>query len=103
MNHHRPPLSQRVISIRTPENIELTYALAGPGSRAAAYFLDVVLMSVAAQLLINLIAYGFGMLLSMLGGNSQLWVVAIGTMLSFALYNGYFIIFEWLWNGQTPG
>ena len=25
------------------------------------------------------------------------------TLVSFALYNGYFILFEWLLNGQTPG
>jgi hypothetical protein len=25
------------------------------------------------------------------------------TLVLFALYNGYFILFEWLWNGQTPG
>ena len=40
MNDHRLPLSQRVMSIRTPENIELSYALAGPGSRAVAYLID---------------------------------------------------------------
>ena len=97
------PLSQRVVSIRTPENIELSYALAGPGSRAAAYFLDLLFMYAVAQLLINFIAYGLALLLSMLGANGQLWVFAIATLLSFALYNGYFIVFEWLWNGQTPG
>ena len=46
MNDHRLPLSQRVISIRTPENIELSYALAGPGSRAVAYLIDLLLMFV---------------------------------------------------------
>jgi uncharacterized RDD family membrane protein YckC len=103
MSDHRIPLSQRIISIRTPENIELSYALAGPGSRAAAYFVDLLLMSAVAQLMINAIAYGLALLLRILGANSELWVAAIATILSFAFYNGYFIIFEWLWNGQTPG
>jgi uncharacterized RDD family membrane protein YckC len=31
------------------------------------------------------------------------WAAALGGLLLFALYNGYFILFEWLWNGQTPG
>jgi uncharacterized RDD family membrane protein YckC len=103
MNNHQMPLSQRVVSIRTPENIELSYALAGPGSRAAAYFLDLLFMTAVAQLVINFVAYGLGFLLTAFGANSELWAVAIATLLSFALYNGYFILFEWLWNGQTPG
>jgi uncharacterized RDD family membrane protein YckC len=103
MNDHRMPLSQRVVSIRTPENIELSYALAGPGSRAAAYLLDLLFMTAVAQMLLNLVAYLFGMLLTVMGVNSELWVVGVMTLLSFALYNTYFIIFEWLWNGQTPG
>ena len=46
-----------MISIRTPENIELSYALAGPGSRATAYVIDLLIMSVVLQVLINLLAY----------------------------------------------
>ena len=34
---------------------------------------------------------------------ANLWVAAIVTLGSFALYNGYFILLEWLMNGQTPG
>jgi hypothetical protein len=32
-----------------------------------------------------------------------LWAAAIMGLGSFALYNGYFILLEWLMNGQTPG
>ena len=35
--------------------------------------------------------------------DSQLWIAAIAALVSFALYNGYFILLEWLLNGQTPG
>jgi uncharacterized RDD family membrane protein YckC len=49
-----------VVSIRTPENIELSYVLAGPGSRAAAYLLDFLVMTVVCQMLINLIIYLVG-------------------------------------------
>ena len=103
MNDHRVPLSQRVVSIRTPENIELSYALAGPGSRAVAYLIDLFLMTVVLQLLINLIAAGIGLLIAAAGVRSDLWVAGIAGLVSFALYNGYFILFEWLLNGQTPG
>jgi uncharacterized RDD family membrane protein YckC len=103
MNDHRVPLSQRVIVIRTPENIELSYALAGPSSRAAAYFLDLLIMSLVGQLVVNLLVAAFAALFSALGPDSQLWVSAIVGLVGFALYNGYFILLEWLLNGQTPG
>ncbi len=103
MNDHQQPLSQRLISIRTPENIELSYALAGPGSRAVAYVVDLFIMFTLCQMLINLLAYAFAMLLSVFTMHSGLWISAIAGLGSFALYNGYFILFEWLLNGQTPG
>ncbi len=103
MNDHRPVLSQRVISIRTPENIELSFALAGPGSRAGAYFVDVLVMLVIGQVLINLIAFALAALAEAVGGNGELWVMGISALGSFAFYNGYFILLEWLMNGQTPG
>jgi uncharacterized RDD family membrane protein YckC len=97
------PLSQRVISIRTPENIELSYALAGPGSRAAAYMIDLLIMFGVCQILVNLFVYVFALILSAVGGEGNVWASAIATLLFFALYNGYFILLEWLMNGQTPG
>jgi uncharacterized RDD family membrane protein YckC len=103
MNNHRLPLSQRVLSIRTPENIELAYALAGPGSRAAAYFLDVLVMFAVCQVLVNVLVTVFAVLLAALGVKEESWAAAVVTLVFFALYNGYFIFFEWLWNGQTPG
>ncbi len=92
-----------MVSIRTPENIELSYALAGPGSRAVAYLIDLFIMFIGAQLSINLIALSAGLLISALGVNGDMWIAGIAGLLSFGLYNGYFIIFEWLLNGQTPG
>ena len=92
-----------MITIRTPENIELTYALAGPGSRAAAYLIDFLIMMIIGQIFINLIALGLAGLLSTFGADGQLWVAAIGVLGGFALYHGYFIALEWLMSGQTPG
>ena len=54
-------------------------------------------------MLFNLLVYAFALLLSAFGVQSELWVSAIVGLGSFALYNGYFILFEWLLNGQTPG
>jgi uncharacterized RDD family membrane protein YckC len=103
MNAHQQTLAQRLISIRTPENIELSFALAGPGSRAAAYIVDLSIMFVVCQTLIYLIVAAIALLVSFLGVTSEVWISAIVTLFAFALYNGYFIVLEWVLNGQTPG
>jgi uncharacterized RDD family membrane protein YckC len=103
MDEHQLPLSQRVVAIRTPENIELSYALAGPGSRAVAYLLDVFIMFAVFQITINLIVAAFSLLIRALGVAGEMWIAGIAALASFGLYNGYFIAFEWLLNGQTPG
>lgn len=92
-----------MVTIRTPENIELSYALAGPASRAVAYLFDVFLMFAVFQVLINLMVSAFGLLIGALGVASDMWVAGIAALATFVLYNGYFIVFEWLLNGQTPG
>ncbi|MCI0665046.1 MAG: RDD family protein, partial [Acidobacteria bacterium] len=33
----------------------------------------------------------------------SLWVIAIATLASFVIIFGYFVIFETVWSGQTPG
>ena len=35
--------------------------------------------------------------------NAPKWVYAVGIVIVFLLFSGYFAFFEWLWNGQTPG
>ncbi|WP_165075816.1 RDD family protein [Paludisphaera rhizosphaerae] len=103
MNDHGTHLGQRVLTVRTPENIELTYALAGPGSRAAAYMIDFFAMFVVGQIAFNLVFAGLAVVLNSLGEGHEAWITAIGLLLGFGLYNGYFIFLEWLWNGQTLG
>lgn len=94
---------QREVIVRTPENIELRYELCGAGSRAAAYLIDVLLMVLVGQLLANFIAYFIVILVRSFAVASESWVAAFAGLLAFALYNGYFVFFEWLLNGQTPG
>src|ERR1700728_802725 len=97
MDVHDRGLLQLETTIRTPENVELTYALAGAGSRSAAYLIDCFILAIASQILVNLV---FAVAMLPVGPE---WGVAISGLLAFTIINGYFILFEWLLSGQTPG
>ena len=97
------------ITIRTPESIELEFVLAGIGSRAVALLVDYVILG--CGLLVIAIVYSFLMFQAISVGENlpfntdslRLWITAISFLLSFAIYIGYFVVFETLWYGQTPG
>lgn len=92
------------IVIITPEQIELEYDLAGLGSRFVAFIIDsivqwsiIILLFVAMIISVpNLFETGITSLISNV-------VAAICIVLIFVMLFGYFIFFETLWTGQTPG
>ncbi|MEM8505908.1 MAG: RDD family protein [Cyanobacteria bacterium P01_D01_bin.1] len=97
------------IKIRTPESVELEFSLAGIGSRAVALMIDYLVLGLGLALLLWLgvfVMYQLGQqdaLLAIDVETLQLWVIAIFSLLLFGLYVGYFVGFETLWYGQTPG
>ena len=89
------------LTIETPEQISLEYALASAGSRFLALAVDTILQAAAA---IALYLVGFVVLVATLGaGRAGVWLVAALVLIGFTIFYGYFAIFEALWNGQTPG
>ncbi|MGI8544076.1 MAG: RDD family protein, partial [Aridibacter sp.] len=46
---------------------------------------------------------GAGFSAGMILAEMPKWTIAIMIIVLFLLFAGYFIFFEWLWNGQTPG
>jgi uncharacterized RDD family membrane protein YckC len=93
--------SDEQLSIGTPENVTFGYEVAGIGSRFLAAIVDTALI-VLLQIVV------FGLLFSLAGGLATLesiasWLVAAFTLLSFALFWGYYIFFEVVWNGRSPG
>jgi uncharacterized membrane protein SpoIIM required for sporulation/uncharacterized RDD family membrane protein YckC len=93
------PLDYRQhLEIETPEHVVLDLEIAGLGSRALAAVLDMAILigAALAVLLLAWILSTFGMSLGHMG--SALLVLA-----SFVAWNGYFILFEGLRRGQTPG
>ncbi|MFN8501742.1 RDD family protein [Kouleothrix sp.] len=88
--------------IDTPENIEFAYDIAGIGSRFLAAIADTLLIGIAQVaifLLIGLVSSASGIASSLGGGV----LLAFGTLLAFVVLWGYYIVFELVWNGQSPG
>ncbi len=92
---------RKVLEILTPENVHVEYELAGLGSRFVAFFLDTVLQF----LLIILVLVGMSIGQMDIQSINYLdpWIVAVGILLVFLIFFGYFIFFEMLTNGQSPG
>lgn len=98
----------REVSIVTPENVTITYELAGLGSRALAHFLDLLiqataifLLLVTTMLILSRVA-SLDLNSSVIGFFSD-FAIAIVIILVFITLTGYFTYFETLRNGQTPG
>jgi uncharacterized RDD family membrane protein YckC len=88
----------------SPEKAVLTYRLAGLGSRLLAHLLDILILVV----LILIVVVGVGLVVgfSTLGGLDEV-SGGIGMIVITLAYSLgpflYFILFEWLYNGQTIG
>jgi uncharacterized RDD family membrane protein YckC len=98
--------------LQTPENVAVSYDLAGVGSRFLAAVVDTLLQTVLILLiyLAEFVAGGWivasGALRDLGQGEPTagvVWLIALFLLASFVLLWGYYIAFELLWNGQTPG
>jgi uncharacterized RDD family membrane protein YckC len=92
------------LDIHTPENVAFGYQVAGIGSRFLAALIDtliIALLQVVAAITILLIANTAGGNAS--NGGFSAWVYAALFIVTFIFYWGYYIFFEMLWNGQSPG
>ena len=90
------------LTIETPEQTPLEYPLAGIGSRFLAMALDTLIQSAAAILVILIFVF-LALPLGMWVNTAPIWAMAILILFGFLLQFGYFMLFEAIWNGQTPG
>ena len=88
-------------SIETPEQTDVSFVIAGVGSRFLAIALDTLIQAVAAILLIIVAILSFSRLKDT--GASPMWLGAGLLLIWFTIYTGYYAVFEAIWNGQTPG
>lgn len=91
--------------IETPENVELQRRLAGIGSRVYAGFIDSLILGILYLLFfIFFVVAGIDPIKGAgLSNSIEIWSLAILIFLGFAVYWGYFILFETITNGQTIG
>lgn len=87
-------------TIDTPEHIAFSYGVAGIASRFLAAIVDTFLLLLIQIALLLTMAF----LASLVeAAGSEQMVLAVGGILSFVFFWGYYLFFELLWNGQTPG
>jgi uncharacterized RDD family membrane protein YckC len=90
----------------TPERVRLEYAIAGIGSRGGAVLVDTLAQLVALSVVTAALggaSAAFGDFPEGIAGGSGLLVLGLWVAASFAITTGYFMVFEIVWNGQTPG
>jgi uncharacterized RDD family membrane protein YckC len=101
--------TEETLIIETPERVPLAFALASIGNRFLAvaidHFIQYFVIFVVAWALLSI--SGVGSLKTI--ENSEFfqempkWTIAVMIVVLFLIFAGYFVFFEWLWNGQTPG
>lgn len=102
--------TEETLIIETPERVPLEFALASIGNRflavAVDHFLQFFSIFLVAWLFLSVSGYTSANITDapdeMLSEMPK-WTLAIMIVGLFLIFAGYFIVFEWLWNGQTPG
>jgi len=102
--------TEETLIIETPERVPLAFALASIGNRFLAAAIDHAIQytAIIAVVWIFLSIAGIGVFTRASPDGQTLadlpnWTIAVMIICLFLLFTGYFILFEWLWDGQTPG
>lgn len=98
MSPPAPATLEQFVDVETPEQVVFSYTIAGIGSRAAAALIDYAICFGLA-LALGLAAIPF----ARRSTGSVPWLVALLVLLLFAIFWGYYVLLEGLWDGQTPG
>src|SRR5262245_9827924 len=93
----------QTIDIETPELVVVSYTIAGLGSRVTAGLIDLIICIVGFFAVILGLAFVTPDGSSADGGMSTSLAIAITVLLQFVVLWGYYLLFEGLRDGQTPG
>src|SRR4051812_24064499 len=95
----RVPALDNTTEVETPERVRFRHRTAGPTRRGLAYLLDLLIRAALAVVVLLAVAGFTSLDFEDLRGASQ--GVLLVTL--FGLEWGYYVLFESLWNGGTPG
>ena len=96
--------TEESLVIETPERVPIEFSIASIGNRFIAVLIDHFIQVITYALVIYVGAWLLSLDQSSRGLDQfESWVIVVMIIVSSVLFSGYFIIFEWLWNGQTPG
>ncbi len=99
-------MKQDSVGIKTPEYVSLQFQLAGLGSRAAAFIIDQLILTVVNILfiiLLFLILIGKPSMNNFLFFDMDSVMIAVAIIVIFLLNWGYFFAFEYFSGGKTIG
>ncbi|HEY5061141.1 MAG TPA: RDD family protein, partial [Gemmatimonadaceae bacterium] len=96
------------VDIETPELVVVSYTIAGLGSRVYSGLIDLAICIVALLgiiiALVSLAPNDDALTRPLVGaGSSTAWAFAVIILAQFVLLWGYYLLFEGLRDGQTPG
>jgi uncharacterized RDD family membrane protein YckC len=87
--------------------VDIEFTLAGIGSRALALMIDYLILAFILVVIALTWSFIFQQVtdfgVNIFGSDFGLWLIAISLLSLFFIYTGYFVFFETLWRGQTPG
>jgi uncharacterized RDD family membrane protein YckC len=102
--------TEETLIIETPERVPLAFALASIGNRFLAVAIDHFIQYLSIILIAWFFLFVSGTSVGDTGSTADKvlsempkWTIAIMILILFLIFSGYFIFFEWLWDGQTPG
>src|SRR5262245_39193055 len=84
-----------VYQVISTEKVSLAYRVAGLGSRFVAWLLDIVII-LGLFIIALVMATPWEVAREGLG-------IGVALVVTFVVQWCYFLLFEWLWQGQTPG
>jgi uncharacterized RDD family membrane protein YckC len=99
-----------LIEVRTPDSVVFYHPMAGISLRGAACVIDMAIQ-VAAILFLFLLGGILSLFVGLLADLVRwagdvvplVWLWAFILFLVWLVFTGYFVVFETVWNGQTPG
>jgi uncharacterized RDD family membrane protein YckC len=100
--------NEEVLVIDTPERVQLEFVLASIGNRFLAAAIDHSIQYFSILMVVWIFLSIAGMESTFYApegvmADAPKWMIALMILILFGLFSGYFVLFEWLMDGQTPG